>query len=331
MIKKILVIVMGLTLIMCVFTACGSNDAKSKPEESTKTTEETAKDPGDNEYVLTWHDLKIDLGSGVAREIDDEQLNIAVDGYMVTVYYLEDGGEMTDSDKSLRKYVDNFEGTVDETSEVEINKTKVGVANYTTKDGIKGKLYLFTLKNKNAYSICSTYHKGDDKDNAKSIEILDNMMKNILWVNSTKKPVEPEEEDLFANIDEDRDIEYSFTYSVPEGYTEDKKSEFISYGSRSNAYSKSENFDKDDFDSLKMIFINIDGFCNSEENWNIRMSSDSLKDIKDYTTKNGIKGKMYQTDIMEYYEFSFYNKGNCTITATSKEDLIKVLDTLKLK
>ena len=328
MAKKLLVITMGLILMLGCFTACGSKNTDK--EEPTQTAEETAKDSEKTEdkYVMTWHDLKFDIDNAIANEVSDEQLNVAIDGYMITVFYLPDGGEMKDSDKSLHKYIEGFEGTVDETSEVEMNKTKVGVATYTTKDGIKSKLYLFTLKNKNAYSICATYHKGDDNNNAKSIEVLDKAMEKISWVNSTKKPVEPEEPTL-VNIDKNKDIEYSFTYSVPEGYVMDEEANFTSYGSKYTAYFNHDNFDKNDPNSLKMICVNIDGFCNSEEEWNTRMTSDGFKDVKDYTTKNGIKGKLYQTEITEFYEFSFYNKGCCTITATDKDDLMKVVDTLK--
>ena len=330
MAKKLLVITIGLILMLGCFTACGSKDANK--EEPTQTAEETAKDSekAEDKYVMTWHDLKFDIDNAIANEVSDEQLNVAIDGYMINVFYLPDGGEMKDSDKSLHKYIEGFEGTVDETSEVEMNKTKVGVATYTTKDGIKSKLYLFTLKNKNAYSICATYHKGDDNDNAKSIEVLDKAMEKISWVNSTKKPVEPEEPTL-VNIDKNKDIEYSFTYEVPEGYEEVKDSSFTSYGNKSMFYSKKVGNVSEDFNNLESIFVDINGFCNSEEEWESIATSDNFVDVKDYTTKNGIKGKIGQQTITEYYEFSFYNKGMCSISATNKDDLIELVETIKLK
>lgn len=191
MTKKLLVIILGLTLIMSVFTACGSKDDGKKAEEPTQTAEEMAKDiekaaedtaKASEEYLMQWHDLTIDIEDAVASEVAADQLNVAVDNYLINIFYLENAGEMTDSDKSLRKYIEGFGGTVDETSETELNGTKVGVATYT-KEGTKEKLYLFTLKNKNAYSICSTYHTSDPADNTASIEMLDKCIKQIKWEN----------------------------------------------------------------------------------------------------------------------------------------------------
>ena len=194
--KKLFSIVLCLVLTLCAFTACTpSQQVQPQNDQTAETTDnsagnetsETVTPEEETPYLgsngsISWHDITINVPGAVGKEVADDQLNVAVDGCMINIFYLEDANEMKDADKSLRNYIESFNGTTIETSETAMNGTKVGVATYE-KDGNKGKVYLFSLKNRHAYSFCSTFKKGASPENEESIKVLDDVVKNIVWEN----------------------------------------------------------------------------------------------------------------------------------------------------
>ena len=115
----------------------------------------------------TFHDISYIAPAGsVGREISEVQRNIAIDGKMMQLMFVEAGKDMTDAKMTAEKYAERQNGEIIEFSETTVDGVYASCLTYKAGDTTR-RAYIFTV-NKNGYAI-----DGNDA------EIVDTFAKDV--------------------------------------------------------------------------------------------------------------------------------------------------------
>lgn len=146
---KKLISIIAVALMVFAITGCARSEIRVK----------------DHSYVF--HNITVSAPEkAVGKMLSDNEMNIFVDGSIISLLYEETDSEMTDGAESVASYTENLGGIDIKASKTTINGIPMGVAAYTLNGG-KEKTYFFTVNN-GIYVISS-----------KDAEKLDNLISTI--------------------------------------------------------------------------------------------------------------------------------------------------------
>lgn len=234
--------------------------------------------------------LKVYTGTEAKRFLLEDKTDLGLNEEEINRLY----GEDLDS---LRVwYIDNLEIKAEE----DVNNREY-IA-YLELPNSEGKLHLINMLTASQYTF-SPYIADDNT------------------VESTKKTEQPSSikdekpnTESTTKTDNRAKSNLSISYTLPEGY---KQSD--SYDSE---YFTTLYFDNDNYEQLEIT----EDFTEEA----IDVDEEFYEDIKDHTTKNGIKGKSFKGKGYDFYYFKF-NKGGKSyeVSGMNQSDFIKLIDSIK--